>query len=76
MWKVIFLPYIFLVIVGVNGDIFDETCGQQLKNPGTTSGGTRASVAPWTVSLGSQFSRFVLISTYKVSVIVKISTKL
>ena len=45
--------YIFLVIVRVNG----ETCGQQLKNPGTTSGGTRASVAPWTVSLGSQFSR-------------------
>ena len=81
MWKLISLLHIFLVIVGVNGDIFDEKCGQQLKNPGTTSGGTRASVAPWTVSLGSQFSRFninefVLISTYNFSVIVMVSTKL
>ena len=68
----ILLPLIFPVIVG---DIFDETCGQQFTRPGTTSGGTRASVAPWTVSLGSQFSRFninefVLISTYNFSVIV------
>ena len=54
----IILLYIYPVIVDVNGDLFDETCGQQLKNPGTTSGGTRAFVAPWTVSLGSQFSRF------------------
>ena len=56
------LLYIFPVIVWVNGDIFDETCGQQLNNPGTTSGGIRASVAPWTVSIGSHFSRFSLIN--------------
>ena len=55
------LLYIFLVIVWVNGEIFDEACGQQLKNPGTTAGGIRASVAPWTVSIGSHFSRFSLI---------------
>ena len=52
----ILLPLIFPVIVG---DIFDETCGQQFTRPGTTSGGTRASVAPWTISLGSLFSRFI-----------------
>ena len=52
------LLYIFQVIIGVNCDLFDETRGQQIKNPATTSGGTRASVAPWTISLGSQFSRF------------------
>ena len=56
------LLYIFPVIVWANGDGFDETCGQQLKNPGTTSGGIRASVAPWTVSIGSHFSRFSLIN--------------
>ena len=61
MWRwceVICLLYIFQVIIGVNCDLFDETCGQQIKNPATTSGGTRASVAPWTISLGSQISRF------------------
>ena len=51
----VILPYIFLtVIVVINSDRFADSCGQVLANPGTTAGGTKASIAPWTVSIGSQ----------------------
>ena len=57
MWhkSELILPCILLtVIVAINSDRFADTCGQVLANPGTTAGGTKASIAPWTVSIGSQ----------------------
>ena len=51
-WKIVSWIFFIKVVVVNGGNAFDKTCGQHLKNPGTTSGGIRASVAPWTVSLG------------------------
>merc|ERR1712227_379983 len=46
-WKVILLLYFV-----TNSNSFDDICGQMFDDPAATAGGTKASIAPWTVSIG------------------------
>ena len=65
MWKWILLFFVIKVIVVTYGDNFDVTCGQMFEDPASTAGGTKASIAPWTVSIGRQSCQFGVIFRHK-----------